>query len=882
MGPEGFFLVVASAVLLLGTIAATAINAIRQRDRQQIDLFFAVFTSAFVIFSLKNAIRGTGNDAILFVYLLSLLAQPYLLLRLVRHFRPVPVALRAVVLSCTGLGALVLLALPRPRPASLMLVVTVYFVMGQGYAAWAFAVESRKTAGVTGWRLRLAAIGSSCLPILFIFTALARQYPELQRPAATGVRVFAFAMAACYYFGLATPRFLRRFWQRAEIYRFLEEVAESNPAEREARAATDLSRAASRGVAATATLVLLGKDDLVVRAATNRAWEGLPVVSNAGVIGQARFSLEAMSGTIDDIDPQLAPLLATAGRHIVAVPVTSRRHYWGILLVVQRFGSLFPDDDMELLSRLCRYTADTLNHARLIADERDRQQRVADARVRESEALLRVMIESITDYAMLTLDLDGRVTTWNVGAEQVFGYAAHDILGKPAACLFDERDAPLSMDLLQARLGESVSREGVCKRRDDSTFVGSSVIRTLRHTDQDTEGFVIVTRDVSEQRQLETRVRQGQKMEAVGRLAGGVAHDFNNLLTVILGYAAILEAEAPGNNIPREDIGEIRKAAERAAALTRQLLSFSRQQVLQPRVVELSAIVLGLLPMLTRVLGEQIAIVDELAGDTKPVYCDPSELEQIIINLAVNARDAMPAGGRLTFHSANAWLDNTATATSIDLAPGSYAMLEVRDTGTGMDAATKARVFEPFFTTKEFGRGTGLGLSTVYGLVKQMGGAITVDSELDRGTSFRVYLPHATKAAEISVPATATDQPIGGSETVLLVEDEDSVRALVASVLHRHGYRVMIAENPAVARTLVETHQGPLDLIVTDVVMPGGTGPDLVNTLIQVRPDLRTLYISGYAETALANQGTPDMSRNFLQKPFTGPQLLDKVRQVLS
>ena len=874
-------MVIASQILLAATVLAAGVAALRQRDRQQADLFLAVLTTAFVNVFIKLALTQ-GQETLRLVFLVFLLAQPYFLLRLVQHFRPVPKALRFIVIGCTTTGALVLVAAPLPRPISLIIVTAVYFVICQGYAAWALTAQARVTVGVTGWRLRLAAIGTWIVPVLAVLEGVKAFSRSVQHSAPGIENLLGFALALCFYLGLATPRSLRQFWQRGQVYRFLEDVAESNPAEREARAADNLSRAAQRGVSATATLVLLGQEHMVVRSSSNPAWVGRTVVSDAGLVGQARFSLEPMAGTLDECEPRLEALVASAGRHVFAVPIATRDDLWGVLLVIQRYGSLFPDDDMALLWRLCRYTADTLNHARLLTEERERQQRAADARVEESESRLRMMIESITDYAMFTLDAAGLVTSWNVGAEQVFGYDTAAIKGTPAANLFDERGSAFAADLLEARSGISVSREGVCRRNDDSTFLGSSVIRTLRHAGQNAEGFVVVTRNVTEQRQLETRVRQGQKMEAVGRLAGGIAHDFNNLLTIILGYTTILEADAATSETGRDEVTEIRKAAERAAALTRQLLSFSRQQVFQPHVLRLPEIIRGLMSMLTRVLGEQIDILQVLDEHAHPVLADPGEVEQIVINLAVNARDAMGAGGRLTIRVSNAEVKGTSAPGTFDVAPGTYTLLEVADTGAGMDAATKTRIFEPFFTTKEFGRGTGLGLSTVYGIVKQMGGAVIVDSEIGQGASFKVYLPSATAEVDVAPVVATTNEPLGGAETVLLVEDEAAVRALVASLLNRHGYHVITAENPAAATALVASHHGPLDLIVTDVVMPGGTGPELVTALAVMRPGLRTLYISGYAEAALAHQGSLDTGHHFLQKPFTGSQLLEKVRQILS
>jgi PAS domain S-box-containing protein len=619
--------------------------------------------------------------------------------------------------------------------------ITVYFVVIQGYAAWAFAAESRHAAGVTGWRLRLAAIGTGLFAAVVLITNFITFTPSLSQTGAAITRLLSIGMVIGYYFGLATPRSMRRIWQRGELYRFLRETAERDPADRGEHAAEDLSRAASRGVPSTANAVLLGRSPLVVRAASESSWLGRSVVPGTGLIGRAPDSPAV--GVPADCEGDFAALAAAAGDHVTTVPIAARGNYWGVLLVVQRRGSLFPEDDVDLLLRLCRHTADTLEHSRLLTSERDRQRREADVRVRDSESRLRLMLESIKDYAMITIDNAGMVTSWNVGARDLFGYATGAILGRPVTEFFGHDSVTLPEDLAEAGRTGRVVREGACRRADGSSFTGSTVIRPLRREGETTGGFVVVTHDVTERRQLEARLRQAEKMEAVGRLAGGVAHDFNNLLLVILGYGAELEA-VPMNEAHRAGVVEILKAAEQASTLTRQLLAFSRQQVLQPRIMSLPALLREVLPMLTRLLGEHIEIVQQIE-DVPPILADPGQLHQIVINLAVNARDAMVGGGRLTIRTASVTIDPTFTWTHLEARPGAHALLEISDTGTGMDESIRTRIFEPFFTTKEFDRGTGLGLATVYGIVKQMQGGISVRSEIGQGTTFTVYIPLANQ-----------------------------------------------------------------------------------------------------------------------------------------
>ena len=386
--------------------------------------------------------------------------------------------------------------------------------------------------------------------------------------------------------------------------------------------------------------------------------------------------------------------------------------------------------------------------------------------------------------------------------------------------------------------------------------------------------------DVTARKTLETQLRQAQKMEAIGQLAGGVAHDFNNLLTAILGYAKLLSDSLPPGDARLRDVDEIHQAAERAAGLTRQLLAFSRQQVLQPTAVDLNSLVTETSHMLRRLIGEHIELVTQLSPDLAPVMADKTQLEQVIMNLAVNARDAMPGGGEMSISTANVELDQTYAAEhAVAVRSGPFVMLAVSDTGVGMNEQTRRRLFEPFFTTKERGKGTGLGLATVYGIVKQSGGYIWVYSEPGRGASFKVYLPQAEKNVEAEpAVAAASPKPAAASETVLVVEDEAAVRFLTRILLERAGYRVIDAPNPQTAETLCTQE---VNLLITDVIMPGGTGPELFQTLAVRFPNLKVLYMSGYTDQMVAREGQLDPDTAFLQKPFSSDGLLRKVRDVL-
>jgi PAS domain S-box-containing protein len=417
-------------------------------------------------------------------------------------------------------------------------------------------------------------------------------------------------------------------------------------------------------------------------------------------------------------------------------------------------------------------------------------------------------------------------------------------------------------------------------RRDSAPLTVRLSALTIRDQDHTTY-FELFAEDVTVQRGLEQQLRQAQKMEAVGRLAGGIAHDFNNLLMVISGYCEFLLDEVGEKRSIRGPAEEISKAAKRAISLTSQLLAFGRKQMLAPKVLDLNEVVDENLKLLTRLIGENIELVMNPGRELGLVKADPGQMEQVIMNLAVNARDAMPQGGKLTIETANVTIDMRSNRTA-PAEPGDYVMLAVSDTGSGMDAETQSHIFEPFFTTKGT-KGTGLGLSTVYGIVKQSGGYIWVSSEPNRGTAFRIYLPRVSEAGEeaaLEAPVTWTEVP-RGHETILLAEDETTVRALTRQYLETLGYRVFEAPDAAAALEISNAHDGPIHLLLTDVIMPGMNGRQLAQKIVSARPEIRVLYMSGYSENVVGHDGTLEAGINLLQKPFALPTLRTKIRQVL-
>jgi nitrogen-specific signal transduction histidine kinase len=392
--------------------------------------------------------------------------------------------------------------------------------------------------------------------------------------------------------------------------------------------------------------------------------------------------------------------------------------------------------------------------------------------------------------------------------------------------------------------------------------------------------FVGIQSDVTQRRSLEHQLRQSQRMEAVGQLAGGIAHDFNNLLTIINGYSTLVLTTPDLATDIRESVTEIKDAGARASSLTRQLLGFSRRAIVQPEVLDLNEVIDHTSRLLRRLIGADISFTTALAPDLAHIKIDPGQLDQVLMNLAVNARDAMSAGGTLTIETANVDLGVDHRASHLDCVPGSHVMLAITDTGSGMAAEVLDHIFEPFFTTKEVGKGTGLGLSVVFGVVQQAGGCIDVQSEVGTGTTFRIYFPAVT------VPVSRRSDPsllplVGGTETVLLVEDEAAVRGFAAASLRSQGYRVLTASDGLDAMGVVRAHDGPLELVVTDVVMPGTSGPDLVAQVRAVRPDIRVLYMSGYTDDSVVRHGLLASDVALIQKPFSPRDLVVRVRRVL-
>jgi PAS domain S-box-containing protein len=482
-------------------------------------------------------------------------------------------------------------------------------------------------------------------------------------------------------------------------------------------------------------------------------------------------------------------------------------------------------------------------------------------------------------------DSESRIVFANRALLQATGYTESELVGKTfASTLLLSHNNPLHLDdeiQLRTISGGGWSGECIFCRKNGSEFP------VLMSTSQikDTHGAVIgtfgISQDITERKQLEEQLAVAQKMEAVGQLAGGIAHDFNNLLGVMIGYSELLQEGFPTEDPRFRKLQQIKKAGDRAASLTRQLLAFSRKQVIRPRVIDLNALVSELNKMLARLVREDIELLCNLKAGLGRIKADPTQVEQVIINLVVNARDAMPAGGKIIIETANTYLDESYCRSHPSVKPARYVMIAVSDTGTGMDAKTQERIFEPFFTTKEQGKGTGLGLATVYGIVKQSEGSIWVYSQLGKGTTFKIYFPCVDEAIELLEPSGGLAELPRGTETILLAEDAEGMRDLISEFLTRNGYTVLTAESSEELFSVRERYDAPIDLLLTDVVMPGMNGRDLADRLRVVHPDMHVIYMSGYTSDTIVHHGVLREGIDFIEKPFSEEALMRKLREVL-
>jgi PAS domain S-box-containing protein len=515
------------------------------------------------------------------------------------------------------------------------------------------------------------------------------------------------------------------------------------------------------------------------------------------------------------------------------------------------------------------------------------ERKAAEGALRDSEGRYRLLFQS-NPFPMWVYDLETlSFLAVNEAAVQRYGYSSEEFLGMTIKDIRPSEDVPALLNNVAGVSGDLIDAGTWRHRKKDETIIDVE-ISSHQLTFAGRLAELVLANDVTERKRAEealhrseTQLRQALKMEAVGKLAGGVAHDFNNLLTAITGHSEMcLRHLTPEHSLHRH-VDQIKKAGDRAAALTRQLLAFSRQQILQPAVIDLNHIVVELSKMLQRLIGEDIDLLMGLEADLGKIKADPNQLEQVLMNLCVNARDAMPKGGKLTIETSNVQLGEEFASRHIAVSPGNYVMLAVSDTGCGMDAPTQARIFEPFFTTKEVGKGTGLGLATVYGIVRQSGGSVWVYSEVGQGTAFKIYFPCVADSMETLKPVPEDSELLAGVETVLLVEDEEVVREMAREILEECGYQVLQAKDGDEALALAGQHDGEIHLMLTDVVMPRMSGRELAERLTPLRPDLKVLYMSGYTDDAIVQHGVLEQGTAFIGKPFSMEALARKVRETL-
>ena len=579
------------------------------------------------------------------------------------------------------------------------------------------------------------------------------------------------------------------------------------------------------------------------------------------LIPQLEFDRLAAEGEVE--------LVGSASPAWLGVPLKTPHATIGVL-VVQHYQneSAYDQRDLEFLDSAGAHIA--------LAIERVR----AEESIRKSEAMFRLLF-SHTPLPMWVFDTETlQFLQVNEATRKAYGFSETEFRGMTIRDVRPDSDAPsFAAHIEEWKQDGRHQGHWQHQRKDGKCFEVDVISHKLEYAGRSVR--LVVAQDVSERLLLEGQLRQAQKMEAIGRLAGGVAHDFNNLLMVIKGHTELLlNVLPPADHVTRK-VEQIDRAADRAAALTRQLLAFSRMQVLQPRAMNLNSVVQEMANLIPRLIGEDIELVVRSSADLGTIRADASQMEQIIMNLAVNSRDAMPKGGRFTIETSNVELDNLYRAAHPVVQPGKYVLLAVSDTGTGMDAETQAHIFEPFFTTKEQGKGTGLGLATVYGVVKQSGGFIWVYSELGRGTTFKIYLPRVDEAAA-SIPVVHIPSSLArGTETVLLAEDEQDVREVAREFLESAGYTVLEAAGGAEALEVSAAHAGPIDLLITDMVMPGISGQELARKMRALREGIRVIYMSGYSEHAAGEAAKCDAAAMVLTKPFSRAVLLRTVRDIL-
>jgi len=824
-------------LLYVAVFLRVLIDVVRRPRRANVDalLFFGILAVIVVVAEGMRALGVELGKTATLVLVAVVLALPYALLRLADDYRGVRAWVKIGSLAGLVVSIAAFALTPAPYPPALSLLLVAYFVVVLGYCASVFGREAVGSPGVTRRRMRAIALGAALFAVTIALSGVRAFLPaELHDLAQILSSLASLGSGISFFVGFAPPAALLRFWREALLRGFIQTVARLGDVSDMDRVVHRLERAAGVVMGVGTTTVTLGSDSA----------DALPTTPGASL----------------------------------AAPIRVADRVIGVITVQGSRPSLFASDDLQVLTLLADQCAIALENARLLAEIRA----LHAEEKRSSENRIRAMVDASLD-AVVGMNERGDVIEWNHQATLIFGWSRSEALGRqfvdlviPATQRAGQRDALYRG--ASAAGGERVELEAVHRS-------GHEFPIELSITPAQTSGGRIYSafiRDITERRnaarqraELDARLRQSERLESLGRLAGGVAHDLNNILAITSNYASFLEERFPPGDPGREDVAQIQRAAERGATFTKQLLTFARRGAVQPTELQLGALLGDLRSMLGRTLLENITFDLRVAPDLWSVMADRGQIEQLVLNLVVNAGDAMPDGGRLVVEANNVEYDEETAAQHLDLRPGRYVLLAVTDTGQGMPPEVIARAFEPFFTTKPKGKGTGLGLATVYGVVQQAGGRVSIYSDVGRGTTVRVFLPATTRSAETAAETPTEPEPARRGAVVLLVEDEDAVREAARRILSAAGYEVLTAPNGDAALSLCAAHTEPIDLLLTDIVMPGISGRELSRRLRAARPDMGVVYMSGYAEdVAMPNDG---LDGPLVAKPFTRRPLLEAV-----
>ncbi len=886
------FLQVVNQLVYLALTVAVIVEATKRLRRTSIDtaLFFTALALILELTGLSSQLGIVLPSLVTLGLAALLLVLPYIQLRLLDDFVGVGSWTKRAAVAGLVLAIGSMIVVPSPIPGILTLGLVLYFGVTLSYCAVRFLQESRRAQGLVAARLFAVALGSGLLSVVLTMGVILPFFlpggADLTRLV---TQIVILAAGVSYFVGFAPPSVIKRLWQESALRQFMQEMNRFPEASSVEEVIRRLEIAAGIATAGSRALIAIwdenkGEVRFTMSDGTAQTVDTTTTVSLGSRVVQERRVVLSEDPARDF--PSAAERYRRLGiKAVVGAPIIVRGRVFGVLALQSSQPSLFGRDDVEFLALLADQISVAVENSQLLEEVRrlTAEERRLGAAARSR---LATIVESSPD-AIIGSTMDGLVTDWNPAAERIYGYTADEAIGRNLVVVPPDR-APESPHLLaRLRAGETIEPfETERVRKDGTRFNVSLGYGPLRDADGSIQGVATFARDITEQvaakareADLEARLRQSERLESVGLLAGGIAHDFNNLLAVVLNYAAFIEDKLPDDAELRDDLLQIQRAAERGAVFTRQLLTFAHQRPVYVTDLQLNNLIPGLQQMLHRSIQESIAIELRLAPDLWMVRADAGQLEQLILNLVVNAGDAMPKGGTLLIQTVNARYDEKSAAQLTNLPPGPYVRLTVTDTGEGMTKEVLDHAFEPFFTTKPRGKGTGLGLATVYGITKQAGGNVSIYSEVGQGTSVRVLLPAQFNAAlaafPVAVEPSVDDVAERQDVAILLVEDEPAVRTAAARILRAAGYAVFEASGPAPAIELARSQEG-IDLLVTDMVMPGMSGRDLSQVLRAERPELGVVYMTGYSEDLVLRDAKLDGP--LLQKPFTRESLLIIVR----